>query len=199
MKLNKKLAIAALSVLTLIPMCDPASAAPKKPAAKKQVICTKDGNLFVRTGKCKKGEAKASLPTIVQQSVTTIPSVAGPQGPTGPKGDTGATGAQGVSSGFDTSSCYFLQTTSGGGANVPANSPNSRNLKCTDEQNDFLLSSSAIVAPVGSAGNKPFIQGKDFDLDTTGKYPIGVTYYFMQSVSGGSIYATFVEIVCCKK
>lgn len=168
-------------------------------ATRKKVICNKNGALLVRLRKCRSGESRVNLADLVQQSAASIPSIQGPQGPTGPKGATGATGPQGDPAGFDVTACYHRQTTTGAGSSVGANAPNSRSLNCDNPTTDFMLTSSFHVNPVGVSSNKPFIQSKILELDATGTYPIGVTYNFLQSVSGGFSYGTYVHIICCPK
>ena len=99
-------------------------------AAKKklQILCSKNGGVLVRAGKCKKGEAKLSITDFVQEAVN-VASVSGPQGPQGlqgpagpqgepgPQGIAGGTGIQGPQglqgnpSGLDVANCYVKNIT----------------------------------------------------------------------------------------
>lgn len=83
-------------------------------------------------------------------------------------------------------------------AGVPANTAGTATVSC-NTTTQFMLTSSFNVAPSGSPVNKPFVQYKSLILDATNKYPVGVTYGFLQSVSGGSNYDVYAQAVCCTK
>jgi hypothetical protein len=128
--------------------------------------------------KCRSGETRVNLNDLIQQSASAIPSVPGPKGDTGPKGDKGMTGIQGDPAGFDVTACYSKQTTTGLLSSVPANQSSFREIDCNNKETEFMLDSSFHVNPVSSGNNKPFVQGKIFTFDSSGKYPVGVGYYY---------------------
>jgi hypothetical protein len=108
-------------------------------------------------------------------------------------------GIQGDPAGFDVTACYSKQTTTGLLSSVPANQSSFREIDCNNKETEFMLDSSFHVNPVSSGNNKPFVQGKIFTFDSSGKYPVGVGYYYQQSVSGGNDYATYASIICCPR
>jgi len=165
-----------------------------------QIICSKAGALVVRARKCKRGETRLNVSQLVQQSVASVTSLPGPQGLPGDKGDTGPVGPKGDPAGFDVATCYKLETTNGALANAPANAAATRSLNCNNPATEFMLSSSFNVSPLGSAGNRPFVQAKSVVFDPTNKYPIGVSYTFIQSASAApDIYAAFAQVTCCQR
>lgn len=188
-------------------------------AAKKstiQFLCSKKGNLVVRTSRCAKGEKRISIGDLVQEAVT-VSSVQGPIGSTGPQGPQGLQGLQGAQGpqgsqglqgpigpkgdpgAFKVSGCY-LKNGSGLSAGYPANFSAVLTLQCNNPSSEFMLSAAFNPVPSGSQTNKPVLQSKNLILDSTNKYPVGVIYTFNQVLTNPSTnYGTGGEIVCCAK
>jgi hypothetical protein len=183
-------------------------------ATKTQFVCSNSkGEIVVRAKACKKGETKLSLASLATSAVSfaqiQITALQGPQGPQGsqgsqglqgPKGDTGEVGATGNPAGFDVGGCYPKSSPSSGGE-FAADTTGTRSLSCNSSNGtqDFLLSSDYITLPPTNV-TKPFIQSKLLIFDSTGKYPVGVTYTSRQAVIvGTTTHVLGISIVCCPR
>lgn len=195
-----------------------------------QILCiNKKGALVVRSSKCGKKEKRVAVNDLVKQAVA-VSAIQGPQGPTGPQGVPGQPGAQGVQgpqgpmgptgpqgiqgpmgikgdpAGFKPSNCYRLTKEGGGPAGIPANVALTVSLQCNTTTvgnittTDFMLSSAYNPVPSGSNTNKPVAQSKSLIMDSTNKYPIGVSFIFAQVLASPSgNYSAGVEIICCPR
>lgn len=190
-----------------------ASAAKKKA----QILCSKDGAMAVRSGKCKKGEKLLGIKDFVQEAVavsavqgpigpqgpiglTGPQGEPGPQGPVGPQGIVGPIGPKGDTAALKFANCYRKQGSAGGQAGFPANANGVLNMQCNNTSTEFMLSAGYNPVPSGSQTNKPIVQSKSFILDASGKYPVGVSYIFAQVLASPSgNYGAAGEIVCCPK
>ena len=189
-------------------------------ASSNMLLCKSNKNAIVARAKCRKGEKRLALSDFATAASDAVVGVKGaqgpvgatgndgPQGPAGPEGSTGPQGVQGPQGpqgaigpigdpgGFDFASCYSITS---GPKNGVANNVLTAAVNCTNTTSQYMAWSSFAVAPVGSSVNKPFLQAKDWNLDSTNKYPVGVTYTFLQAVSGGNAYQAQVYAVCCAK
>jgi hypothetical protein len=201
----KTLALVALSALFSFHILFPLDSA--YGASKTQILCSKNGAIVVRTGKCKRSETRASVATLVQQTVSTTQVVgpigpigpqgpagpAGPQGPQGAVGNVGPAGPQGDPAGLDFVACY--EKISSSSVQFAAGQPGTVNLSCNSVTNEFMLSSSANPSPSG----RPMMQSKSLFLDATNSYPVGVSFTYAQTLSSANIYSFGVRIICCPK
>lgn len=215
-----KLQIALISIF-LISLHPAYSQTSRKPSA--QILCSKKGKLSVRTAKCAKGESRVALNDLIKEAVAVAPvqgpagaqgpqgaqglqgaqgpqGAQGAQGPVGPQGSQGTAGLQGDAGSFKLSGCYQKSGTAGGPAGFPASVNGVLTLQCNNPLTEFLFSAAYNPVPSGSQTNKPIVQSKNFILDSTNKYPVGVIYTFTQVLASPSgNYNAAGEIVCCAR
>lgn len=187
-------------IFLLIPVVTVAATPP-------QIICVKKGALVVRTRRCAKREKRVALKDLVQEALTVAPiqgpqGLPGPQGPQGPVGGQGVQGPQGPKgdpAGFDITNCYKI-TKQNVIPGFPANGVGTLSQNCNNPSTEFMLSSAFNPVPSGSAINKPITQSKSLILDGTGRYPIGVSFIFVQAQpTPAEGFGAGIEIICCPR